>query len=114
MELLVSMLTMLGVRLPVLIALAIAVVWVVDTPRGPVRSVALTALGVMALTTLSGLLLNIVPMWMVQQGNFDNLRGMSRVLSACHFVLGLLEALAVVLLVWAMTRALRTASPARR
>ena len=50
MDLLVSMLGMVGVRLPVLIALAIAVVWVVDTPRGSIRSVALWALGVMALT----------------------------------------------------------------
>ena len=53
MDLLISMLTMVGVRLPVLIALAIALVWVVDTPRGAIRSVALGALGVMALTSTS-------------------------------------------------------------
>ncbi|HAU80953.1 hypothetical protein ABE571_02945 [Stenotrophomonas sp. TWI273] len=107
MDLLISMLTMVGVRLPVLIALAIAVVWVVDTPRGAIRSVALAALGVMALTTLAGLVLNLVPMWMVQQGNYENLQLMSKLLGAGHFALNLFEALALVLLVWAMTRALR-------
>ena len=107
MDLLISMLTMVGVRLPVLIALAIAVVWVVDTPRGAIRSVALAALGVMALTTLAGLVLNLVPMWMVQQGNYESIRSLSMWLGVGHFVLGLLEALGVVLLVWALTRTLR-------
>lgn len=107
MDLLISMLGMVGVRLPVLIALAIAVVWVVDTPRGSIRSVALWALGVMALTTLAGLVLNVVPMWLVQQGNYENLQLMSTLLGVGHFALNLLEALALVLLVWAMTRALR-------
>ncbi|NYF36087.1 hypothetical protein [Stenotrophomonas sp. JAI102] len=107
MDLLISMLGMVGVRLPVLIALAIAVVWVVDTPRGSIRSVALWALGVMALTTLAGLVLNVVPMWLVQQGNYENLQLMSTLLGVGHFALNLFEALALVLLVWAMTRALR-------
>ncbi len=107
MDLLISMLTMVGGRLPVLIALAVAVVWVVDTPRGAIRSVALSALGLLALTTLAGLVLNLVPMWLVQQGNYGNLQMMSTMLGVGHFTLNLFEALALVLLVWAMTRALR-------
>jgi hypothetical protein len=107
MDLLMSVLSMVAVRLPVLIALAISVVWVVDTPRGAIRSVALWAIGLLLVASLAGLALNIVPSYLVQTGNYGNVRMLSWWLGGGHFVLGLVNALGMVLLVWAMTRALR-------
>jgi len=106
MDLLLSLLGMVAMRLPVLIALAVSLVWVVDTPRGAIRSVALWALGLL-------LALNIVPTWLVQTGDYGNVQMLSYWLRGGHFALGLVDALATVLLVWAMTRALRNrAAPA--
>ncbi len=108
LEMMMSVLGMVATRLPILIALAVSVVWVVDTPRTAVRSVALWALALLAVIAVAGLVLNVVPMWLVQQGNYDSVRNLSLWLGGAHFVLGLFDALAIVLLVWAMTRALRT------
>ncbi|MCF7750226.1 hypothetical protein KQ945_05680 [Bacillus subtilis subsp. subtilis] len=107
MDLLVSVLGMTATRLPILVALAISVVWVIDTPRSTVRDVALWSLVLLAVATVAGLVLNLVPMWMVQQGNYASIRSLSMWLGVGHFVLGLLNAFSLVLLVWAMTRALR-------
>lgn len=107
MDLLLSLLGMAAMRLPVLIALAVSLVWVVDTPRGAIRSVALWALGLLLAGTLGGLALNIVPTWLVQTGDYGNVQMLSYWLRGGHFALGLVDALATVLLVWAMTRALR-------
>lgn len=107
MELLISVLGMTATRLPILIALAISVVWVIDTPRTTVRNVALWSLILLAVATVAGLVLNLVPIWLVQQGNYESIRSLSMWLGVGHFVLGLLEALGVVLLVWALTRTLR-------
>ncbi|MGE8217036.1 hypothetical protein D3C87_571210 [compost metagenome] len=107
LELLMAVLGTVAMRLPILIALAVSVVWVVDTPRGAVRSVALWALGLLALTTVAGLLLGLVPQWLVQQGDYEAMRSLALWLGGARFVLGLFDALALVLLVWAMTRALR-------
>lgn len=106
MDLLVSLLGMAAIRLPLLITLAISVVWVVDTPRGTVRNVALWALAILALSTMVGLLLNFLPLYLLEQGAIDA-RALSAWLGAGHFALGLVEAVGMVLLVWAMTRALR-------
>ena len=108
MELLISVLGMTATRLPILIALAISVVWVIVTPRTTVRNVALWSLILLAVATVAGLVLNLVPIWLVQQGNYESIRSLSMWLGVGHFVLGLLEALGVVLLVWALTRTLRT------
>lgn len=107
MDLLISVLGMTATRLPILIALAISVVWVIDTPSTTVRNVALWSLALLAAANLAGLVLNVVPMWLVQQGSFESVRSMSMWLGMGHFVLGLVDALGVVLLVWALTRTLR-------
>lgn len=100
-------------RLPILIAVAVSVVWVADAPRGAVRSVALSALGLLALTALGELVLNAVPVWLVQQEGFDSAVTLSRWMGGGKFVLDMVQALAIVLLVWAMTRSLRSATSAR-
>jgi hypothetical protein len=112
LDLMLSLLGMVALRLPVLIALAVSLVWVVDSPRGSIRSVALWALGLLLATTLGGLLLNIVPTWLIHQGSYGDVRVLSWWLGGGHFVLGLADALGMVLLVWAMTRALRNRTAA--
>lgn len=64
MDLLLSLLGMAALRLPVLIALAVSLVWVVDAPRGTIRSVALWSLALLLLASLAGLALNVCrPGW---------------------------------------------------
>ncbi|MNO09442.1 hypothetical protein D3C81_2326260 [compost metagenome] len=48
-----------------------------------------------------------MPQWLVQQGDYEAMRSLALWLGGARFVLGLFDALALVLLVWAMTRALR-------
>ena len=100
-------------RLPILIALAVSVVWVADAPRGAVRSVALSALGLLALTALGGVVLNAVPIWLLSQEGFDSAVTLSRWMGGGKFVLEMVQAVGIVLLVWAMTRALRSTAAAR-
>ncbi|MBT2767110.1 hypothetical protein J7J08_05625 [Stenotrophomonas sp. ISL-67] len=107
LDLMLSLLGMVALRLPVLIALAVSLVWVVDAPRGSIRSVALWSLGLLLVGTLAGLVLNIVPTWLVQRGEYGNVQVLSWLLRGGHFAIGLVNALGTVLLVWAMTRALR-------
>lgn len=106
-DLLLSLLGMAALRLPVLIALGVSLVWVVDAPRGTIRSVALWSLALLLLASLAGLALNIVPTWLVQRGEYGNVQMLSWLLRGGHFLIGLVDALGTVLLVWAMTRALR-------
>ncbi len=110
-DLLISVLSSAAMRLPILIAVAVSVVWVLGSPRGQVRTVALWALGLMAFTSLLGMLANAVPQVLVYQGNFDAMRGIGMLMGFVHFGLNLMLALSVVLLVWAMTRALRDRTP---
>ena len=106
-DLLMTVFSLAAVRLPVLIAVAIGLAWVLNAPRGPVRNGALAGLLLLAFGSLAGMLLNLFPMWLVSQGNFAAVAGISDVLGTLRFVLELVQALAVVLLVWALTRALR-------
>lgn len=105
--LLISVLTAAAFRLPILIAVSISFVWVLGAPRSQVRSVAVLGLGLMATVTLLGLFANLVPQVMVAHGAYDSLSGISKVMGWVHFALNLVEAFALVLVVWALTRALR-------
>lgn len=111
-DLLITLLGMISVRLPVLIAIAVGVVWLFGVPRSAVRTGALTGLVLLAATTVLGLLGSLVPIWMINAGNYDSMAGIGSILQVFHFVLSLLEAFALVLVIWALTRALR-AAPAR-
>lgn len=110
-DLFLSVLSSGAMRLPILIAVAVSVVWVLGSPRSQIRTVALWGLGLMALTSLLGMLANAVPQVLIYQGNFDAMRGLGMVMGFVHFGLNLLMALSVVLVVWAMTRALRDRTP---
>ena len=105
--LLVSMLSLVGVRLPVLIALCIGLVWVAGAPRDATRSGALAGLLLLLLANLGSLLASVLPMWMVSSGDFGAVSRMSTVLGVVHFGLAMLDAIGIVLLVWALVRLLR-------
>jgi len=106
-DLLMTMLGLLGVRLPVLIALTIGVVWVLGVPRGAVRTGALAGLLLLAATSIIGLLMSLLPLWLVSAGQYDSISRMTALFGVVHFALALLEAFGLVLVVWALTRALR-------
>lgn len=112
--LLTTVLSMVGVRLPVLIALCVGLVWVIGAPRDAARTGALVGLLLLLATSLGGLFAGLIPMWMVSNGDFSAVSSLSMVLGVVHFGLALLEAIGTVLLVWALVRVLRqrTASPA--
>lgn len=105
--LLVTVLSMVGVRLPVLIALCIGLVWVVGAPRDATRTGALAGLLLLLLSSLGGLAAGILPMWLVSSGNFGAVSGIGTILGVLHFALAMVEAIGVVLLVWALVRLLR-------
>lgn len=113
-ELMTNLLVSIGYRLPILIALGIGLVMVLDTPRGKVRSVALSGLGLLLVTALVGGLLSVVPLLLIASGNFGGLGGMNSLLTVGHFALSLLEAVGYILLAWALVQALRRAPAAAK
>ena len=105
--LLLSVLSAAAMRLPILIAVAVSVVWVLGSPRGQVRSVALWGLGLLGGAAFAGMVAALVPQLLLAQGAYGSLRGLGSLMGWLHFAINLVTALAVVLVVWSMTRALR-------
>lgn len=106
-ELLTTLLVSIGYRLPVLIALGVALVLLLGAPRALARTAALWALSLLMLVALLGGVLSVLPLLMIAAGNYDRIGAMNTVLTAAHFGLSLLEAAGLVLLAWALVRALR-------
>ena len=106
-DLFIALLTTIGYRVPMLIALGIALVMLFDTPRGRVRAVALSGLVVLLATTLIGGLLSAAPLLLISSGNYGAVSGLSQLFSILHMVLALVEAVGIVLISWALVRALR-------
>ncbi|HDS0949318.1 TPA: hypothetical protein QDZ34_003203 [Stenotrophomonas maltophilia] len=105
--LLLTVLSMVGVRLPVLIALCVGLVWVVGAPRDATRTGALVGLLLLMLASLGGMAAGLLPMWMVSSGDFSGVSKISAILGVLHFLLAMVDAVGVVLLVWALVRLLR-------
>ncbi|MGH8053799.1 MAG: hypothetical protein ACREP4_07750 [Stenotrophomonas sp.] len=110
-ELLSTLLVSVGYRLPILIALGIALVMVLDTPRGKVRGVALWGLALLLVAALVGGVLSALPLLLIAAGNFQAVGMMNTLLSVSHLVLSLLEAVGYLLLAWALVQALRRPLP---
>ncbi len=106
-QLLTSLLVSIGYRLPVLIALGVALVLLLGAPRAVARTAALWALSVLMAVTLLGGVLSALPLLMIAAGNFNGIGALNGALGAAHFALSLLEATGFVLLAWALVRALR-------
>ncbi|MGE8227347.1 MAG: hypothetical protein ACN6RK_16320 [Stenotrophomonas sp.] len=106
-ELLTTLLVSIGYRLPIMIALGVAVVMLLDTPRGKVRSVALGALSLLLAVTLIGGGLTAIPLVLIATGNYSGMGAMNTLLSIGHVGLALLEAVGYIMLAWALVQALR-------
>jgi len=113
-ELMTNLLVSIGYRLPILIALGIAVVMVLDTPRGKVRGVALWGLALLLVASLAGGVLSVVPLLLIASGNFGGLGAMNTLLGVAHFAMSLLEATGFILLAGALVQALRAAAATRK
>ncbi len=111
-EVLQHLLITVGYRLPILIALGVALVMLLDTPRSRARTVAMGGLGVLMLAAVVSAGLSALPLLFVAADNFDGLRGLNTLLSAGHFGMSLLEAAGFILLAWALVQALRRPLPA--
>lgn len=111
-ELLTNLLLSIGYRLPVLIALGVALVLLLGVAKTTARTAALWALSLLMAVTLLGGVLTVLPLLMIAAGNFEGIRGINGVLGVLRFGLSLLEAVGFVLLAWAVVRALR-GQPAR-
>ncbi len=106
-QLLSSLLVSVGYRLPVMIALGVALVLLLGAPKAVARSAALWALAILMATTLFGAVLAVLPLLLIAAGNFDGIAALNTALGIGHFALSLLEAGGFVLLAWALARALR-------
>lgn len=111
-QLLSSLLVSVGYRLPVMIALGVALVLLLGAPKAMARSAALWALAILMATTLLGAVLAVLPLLLIAAGNFDRIVGLNTWLGIGHFALSLLEAVGFVLLAWALARALRSQAKA--
>jgi hypothetical protein len=112
-QLLTTLLVSIGYRLPVLIALGVALVLLAGAPKAVARTAGVWALSLLMAVALLGGVLSVLPLLLIAAGNFDRIGALNTVLGAAHFALSLLEATGFVLLAWALVRALRgnTAGP---
>lgn len=106
-QLVMNLVTSVGMHLPVLIALGVALIMAWDTPRGRVRSVALGGLALLLVAQLGRGLASAVPLLLIARGDFGALSGSQAVLGGLQFVLAILAAAGFILLGWALVRALR-------
>ncbi|MGV8960277.1 MAG: hypothetical protein ACOH1V_07800 [Stenotrophomonas sp.] len=114
-ELLFSMLSSLGYRLPLLVAYAVALVMVFNTPAARARSVALWALAGLIGVRLVGSVVGIVPLVLIANGHYDGVSALGGVMNGAYVVLTLFETAGFVVLAWALVQALRgPAVPAAR
>jgi len=75
---------------------------------GWLLALALVGLLLLLLASLGGMAAGILPMWMVRSGDFSAVSSLSAILGVLHFALAMVEAIGVVLVVWALVRLLRT------
>ncbi|MEA5669449.1 hypothetical protein ATCM_07145 [Stenotrophomonas sp. ATCM1_4] len=106
-ELLSTLLVSIGYRLPIIIALGVAVMMVFDTPSSRPRQMVLWGLSVLLLCTVVGGGLAVLPLLFLAQGNYGALSGLNTLLSVVHIGLSLLEAAGFILLAWGVAQALR-------
>jgi len=110
-QLLFSLLTSVGVRMPVIIALGVAIIMLADAPAGRVRTVARSGLAVMLASVLVEALLTVLPLLLVVQGNFEAVAALSGSMGVARFVVALVQAGAFVALAWALVNGLRQRLP---
>lgn len=110
--LMISLLTSVGVRMPVLIALGVALVMLGDAPPGRVRRVARLALALLMGATLVDGLLAVLPLLLLLGGDFSSIGRLGDGLGLARFAMALVQAAGFIALAWALVQGLRTRAPA--
>ncbi len=104
-NLLMLALSSIGVRLPALIALVIGLVMLADASPGRVRRMAVLGLGLLLVSRLLGVAVSLLPAVLVQQGG--DLRQLAPLMGLLGMLGALLDAIGVIVVVWALVKALR-------
>ncbi|KUF36006.1 hypothetical protein [Xanthomonas phaseoli] len=105
---LLTLVTSLLSRVPMLIALLLGLVLVWRAPHGPLRRAGLAALWLLLGCLFAEVAVQAIPMLLLQQGN---VRQISRVVGIAHFVLMAVQAVGIGVLVWTLAASLQR-SPA--
>ena len=105
--LLTTLLVSIGYRLPILIALGVGLVMLFDAPRGRARVAAMTGLGLLFSTTVLGGVAGVLPLLLIARDDFSGISSINTLLTGLHLVLSLVEAVAFIVLAWAVVQALR-------
>lgn len=106
-DLMMALLTSIGYRVPILIALGVALVMLLGAPRGRVRMAALTGVSLLLATTLVGGVLTVLPLLFISSGNYQYLSSLNPLLGILQMARALVEALGLGVMAWALTKALR-------
>ncbi|OQP82438.1 hypothetical protein IA54_020530 [Xanthomonas phaseoli pv. syngonii LMG 9055] len=101
---LLTLVTSLLSRVPMLIALLLGLVLVWRTPHGPLRRAGLAALWPLLGCLFAEVAVQAIPMLLLQQGN---VRQISRVVGIAHFVLMAVQAVGIGVLVWTLAASLQ-------
>ena len=106
-QLWMTLLTSVGVRMPLVIAFSLGLLLLMPVAASRARNVARGALAGLLLVTLAEALLAVWPLLLVARGDFEAIAGFGDIAGPLRFVLALLQAMGVVALVWSTVHALR-------
>lgn len=106
-QLLSTLLLGLGMRVPVLIALGVALVLLYDAPRGRPLYVARLGLGLLLASVLGQALVSAWPLLLVAREDFNAVVAFGQRMAWLRFVLEGLQALGFVAVAWALVQGLR-------
>ncbi|WAH64129.1 hypothetical protein [Xanthomonas hortorum] len=108
-DILLTLVTSLLSRVPLLIALLLGLVLLWRAQRGSLRRAGLAALWVLLCCLLAEVAFQAIPMLLLQQGN---VRQISMVVGVAHFVLMAVQAVGIGVLVWTLALSLQRSPPA--
>ncbi|PPV07972.1 hypothetical protein XBLMG947_1134 [Xanthomonas bromi] len=108
-DILLSLITSLLSRAPMLIALLLGLVLLWRAPHGPLRRAALVGLWLLLGCLLAEVALQAIPMLLMQQGN---VRQIGLVMGVGRFVLTAVQGVGIGVLVWTLARSLQRLPPA--
>lgn len=106
-QLWMTLLTSVGVRMPLVIAFALGLLLLMPVAASRARNVARAALAGLLLVTLAEALLAVWPLLLVARGDFDAIAGFGAIAGPWRFVLALAQSVGLVALVWSLVQALR-------
>ncbi|WP_053503731.1 hypothetical protein ACQR53_00620 [Xanthomonas oryzae] len=106
---LLTLVTSLLSRVPMLIAVLLGLVLLWRAPHSPLRRAGLAALWLLLGCLFAEVAVQAIPMLLLQQGN---VRQISMVVSIAHFVLMAVQAIGIGVVVWTLAASLQRLAPA--